>query len=429
MTGSFMTSFALGIWAWQETGSAQALALVGVFTYAPLIIITPLVGVLVDRWNRKLVMMLSDLGAVLASIAVFILFLLGDLEVWHIYATTAFASTFQAFQWPAYSASATLMVPKEYYSRASGIISMVESTSNIIGPVMAGALIGLIGVQGILIIDIITFIIAIVTLLFVKIPEITQQLKPLDLLSFWEDLTYGFRYIFERPGFLRLQMVFLGANFMTVIGWAVVSPMVLARTGSNAQILGFVESFAAVGGLVGAVFLTIWGGPKKLVLGVSLGWILNGIFGRFLMGISQSPWIWMFSAFLLAFFMPTINGCNQALWQKKVPPEKQGRVFAVRRFIAQITIPLSMGLSGWLAESVFEPAFQEQNGWGVRFFGDLFGAGPGAGFSMMIALSGLLVASVGVLGFFSKDIRGVEINLPDYDQVQTGEVDPEPSTG
>lgn len=417
MTGSFMTSFALGIWAWQETGSAQALALVGVFTYAPLIIITPLVGVLVDRWNRKLVMMLSDLGAVLASITVFILLLSGHLEIWHIYATTAFASAFQAFQWPAYSVSATLMVPKKYYSRASGIISMVESSSNIIGPVMAGALIGLIGVQGILVIDILTFLIAILTLLFVTIPKITTEPDPLNLFSFWRDLTYGFRFIFQRPGFLSLQLVFFGANFMTVMGWAVSSPMILARTGDNAQVLGFVESFAALGGLVGAVFLTIWGGPKKLVLGVLLGWVLNGIFGRLLMGITQSPGVWMLSAFLLAFFMPTVNGCNQAIWQKKVPPDKQGRVFAVRRFIAQITIPLSMGLSGWLAERVFDPAFQVEDGWGARLLGDLFGTGPGAGFSLMIALSGLLVAFVGLVGLSSRPIREIEAKIPDYDHV------------
>ena len=422
MTGSFMTSFALGIWAWQETGSAQALALVGVFTYAPLIIVTPIVGVLVDRWNRKLVMMLSDLGAVLASATVFLLLLSGKLEIWHIYATTAFASAFQAFQWPAYSASATLMVPKKYYSRASGIISMVESSSNIIGPVLAGALIGGIGVQGILMIDIFTFVIAILTLIFVRIPQITQKRQRLDFLRFWDDLTFGFRFIFERPGFLSLQMVFFGANFMTVIGWAVSSPMILARTGGNAQILGFVEAFAAVGGLVGAVFLTIWGGPKKLVLGVLFGWILSGLLGRFFMGITQSPWVWMLSAFLLAFFMPTVNGCNQAIWQKKVPPDKQGRVFAVRRFIAQITIPLSMGISGWLAENVFGPAFSQENAWELPFLENVFGTGPGAGFSVMIALSGLLVAIVGVIGFLSRGVREIEEMLPDYDQDAADEI-------
>jgi MFS family permease len=414
MAGSFMTSFALGIWAWEKTGSAQALALVGVFTYAPLIIATPLVGVLVDRWNRKLVMMLSDLGAVIASVVVFILYVSGGLEIWHIYATTAFASVFQAFQWPAYSAAVTLMIPKEQYNRASGMISMVESMSNIVGPVLAGALIGVIGVQGILIIDMATFLIAIISLLIVVVPQPEIKRLKFTFQQFWQDVVFGFRYIFSRPGLMRLQLVFFGANFMTVIGWAVISPMVLARTG-DAQVLGFVESFAAVGGLVGAVFLMIWGGPKRLVNGILIGWTLNGLLGRFLMGVSGQPWVWMLSVFLLAFFMPTVNGSNQALWQKKVPPEQQGRVFAVRRFIAQITIPISMGLSGWMADSVFEPAFASPTGWGSRLFGGVFGTGPGSGMSMMIALSGLLVTAVGVLGLFSRDIRQIETRLPDCD--------------
>jgi len=417
VAGSFMTSFALGIWAWEKTGSAQALAMVGVFTYAPLIIVTPLVGVLVDRWNRKLVMMLSDLGAVLASVVVFFLYISGDLEIWHIYATTAFASVFQAFQWPAYSATVTLMIPKKDYSRASGMISMVESASNVIGPVLAGSLIGIIGVRGILIIDILTFFIAIFTLLIAVVPQPVVEKTQFTFQKFWKDMTFGFKFIFSRPGLLGLQLVFFAANFMTVIGWTVINPMVLARTG-DAQILGFVQSFSAVGGLVGAVFLTIWGGPKRLVNGILLGWILNGILGRFLMGITDQPWVWMVSVFLLAFFMPTINGSNQAIWQKKVQPEQQGRVFAVRRFIAQITIPISMALSGWLADSVFEPAFQSGTGWLPRTFGGIVGVGPGSGMSLMIVFSGLLVALVGFIGTFSKPIRDVETELPDYDSVE-----------
>jgi MFS family permease len=418
MTGSFMTSFALAIWAWEKTGSAQALAMVGVFAYAPLIIVTPFVGVLVDRWNRKLVMMLSDLGAVLASCVVFVLFLSGRLEIWHIYATTAFASAFQAFQWPAYSASVSLMVPKKHYSRASGLISMVESTSNIVGPVLAGALIGFIGVKGILIIDILTFFLAILTLLMVFIPQPDTQPLKLNIQQFWEDITYGFRFIFSKPGLLGLQLVFFGANFMTVIAWAVVSPMVLARTGGDAQLLGLVESFAAFGGLVGAIFLTVWGGPKKLVRGVLFGWALSGLLGRLLMGISQDPFLWILSAFLLAFFMPIVNGCNQAIWQRKVPSEKQGRVFSVRRFIAQITIPISMWISGWLADDVFEPAFKSSGGWGTRLFASIFGAGEGAGLSMMIAISGVMVALVSLIGFTNREILCVETKLPDYDEVE-----------
>ncbi len=415
MTGSFMSSFALGIWAWEQTGSAQALALVGVFTYAPLLIMTPLVGVLVDRWNRKLVMMLSDLGAALASLLIFLLFRADALEIWHIYAATAFASAFQAFQWPAYSASVTLMVPKEHYSRASGFISMVESSSNILGPILAGALIGGLGIGGILLADLLTFLLAIGSLLLVTIPQPERAPEDLTPNRFWQDLTLGFRYIFMRDGLLGLQLVFFGANFMTVIGWAVVSPMVLARTGGDAALLGLVQSLAAVGGLVGSLVLAAWGGPRRLIYGVLLGWLLNGLLGRFLMGITESHILWMVSAFLLAFFMPMVNGCNQAIWQRKVAPELQGRVFSVRRFIAQLTIPISMALSGWLADAVFEPAFQHPEAWGSRLFGFLVGTGKGAGLSLLIVLSGALVALVAVLGWLFPKIRQVESRLPDYD--------------
>jgi len=206
MTGSFMTSFALAIWAWEKTGSAQALAFVGVFTFAPLIIMTPLAGAWVDRWNRKLVMMISDFGAVLSSIVVFILLSTSNLEIWHIYATTAFASAFQAFQWPAYSASVTLMVSKKNFSKASGFISMVESSSDIMAPILAGVLIGVIGLKGILLIDVLTFLVAIITLLFVFIPQPPKLTGREGIHYFWRDITYGFRFIFQNKSFLGLQL-------------------------------------------------------------------------------------------------------------------------------------------------------------------------------------------------------------------------------
>jgi len=167
--------------------------------------------------------------------------------------------------------------------------------------------------------------------------------------------------------------------------------------------------------MVGAVLLTILGGPKKLVQGVLIGWILSGFFGRFLMGVTSSTWLWMAAAFLLAFFMPTVNGCNQAIWQKKVPPEKQGRVFSARRFIAQVTIPVSMGISGWLADNFFEPGFASIDSWGSQIFGRVFGTGEGAGLSMMIAISGVMVVLAGLSGFFLQDVLKVDTNLPDYD--------------
>jgi len=176
--GSATTQFALTIWAWQLTGSVTALALVAFFSFGPTVLISPIAGALVDRWNRKLVMMLSDLAAGLSSIAILLLYTFGALQIWHLYVAGAFAGIFQAFQWPAYSAAISIMLPKEHYTRASGMISLAESGSGILAPLAAGALIGLLGsgsglngISVILIVDIVTFVFAIGALMFVHIPQ------------------------------------------------------------------------------------------------------------------------------------------------------------------------------------------------------------------------------------------------------------------
>lgn len=166
-----MTRFALTIWVWQITGEATALSLLSFFSFVPTVLVSPLTGALVDRWNRKLAMMLSDLAAVLSTLVVFILFSLGRLEIWHLYITGAFTGFFQAFQFPAYSAAVTMVVSKDHYTKASGMLSMAEFGSNIFVPVLAAIFLGIIGIGGILMIDFATFLIAIGTLLLIHIPQ------------------------------------------------------------------------------------------------------------------------------------------------------------------------------------------------------------------------------------------------------------------
>ncbi|MBI4315331.1 MAG: MFS transporter, partial [Chloroflexi bacterium] len=259
LLGSAMTRFALAIWAWEITGQATALALVGFFAFAPEVLFSPLAGALVDRWNRKLVMMLSDLAAGLASVAIFLLYLSGHLQVWHLWAAGAFAGAFAAFQWPAYSAAISTMIPKEHYARASGMMSLADSGSGILAPALAGALIGLLGgatrggalngISAILIIDVATFLVAIAALLLVAVPQ-PPRTEPVaaGAAGLGSDMAFGFRYVLARPSLLGLQLVFFGGNLMTAIGFTLFAPMVLARTGSNSVLLGTVQSVGAVGG-------------------------------------------------------------------------------------------------------------------------------------------------------------------------------------
>ncbi|MFQ5436486.1 MAG: MFS transporter [Anaerolineae bacterium] len=416
LMGSAMTGFALTIWAWQITGQATALALVGFFSFGPTVLFSPIAGALVDRWNRKLVMMLSDLAAGLSTVAILLLYVTDNLQIWHLYVAGAFSGVFQAFQWPAYSAAISTMLPKKQYTRASGMISLAESGSGILSPLLAGLLLGVIGIGGIMTIDIVTFLAAIGALLFVRIPQprVTEEGRE-GRGSLWAESLYGFRYIWARPGLFGLQLVFFAGNLMGSFGFTVMAPMILARTNNNEIIFGSVQSAFAVGGVVGGLLLSIWGGPKRRVHSVLLGHVFAGLSGQMLLGLGQGLPVWLVAGFLGMFIIPIINGSNQALWQAKVAPDVQGRVFATRRLIAQISAPAAMLMAGPLADRVFEPAMQA-GGWLADTFGWLVGTGPGTGMSLMLVFSGLLVAVAGLGGFLFPAVRNVEDILPDHDR-------------
>lgn len=234
LLGSAMTAFALTIWAFEETGQATALALVAFFSFGPTVLLSPVAGALVDRWNRRLVMMFSDLAAGLSTIVVLILFATGQLEVWHLYVTGAFAGAFQAFQFPAYSAAVTMMLPKEQYARASGMLSLAQSASGVLAPAAAGALLGPVGIVGILLVDIVTFIAAVGTLLFVHIPQPKAAADDEENVgSLWQESVYGFRYIYRRPSLLALQMVFFFMNFISAFTLVLLSPMISGAHGQR----------------------------------------------------------------------------------------------------------------------------------------------------------------------------------------------------
>ena len=416
MLGTGMTRFALTIWAWQITGSATALALVGVFSFAPIVLFSPIAGALVDRWPRKLVMMASDLAAGLSTIAILILYSTSNLEIWHLYVAGAFAGIFESFQFPAYSAAVSTMLTKENYTRASGMIGMAEAASGIAAPALAGLLLVSIGIGGILLIDIATFTIAVAVLLFVYIPQPKRTAAGEEGKgSLWTESLYGFRYIFRRPSLLGLQLVFFGINLTSTSGFILIAPLILARTGENSLILGTVESALGVGGLVGGLLLSTWGGPKRRVHGVLLGMAGTGLLGVMGMGLARTLPFWAAAAFASMFFNQILNASNQAIWQAKVDPDVQGRVFAARRLIAQLAAPLAMFLSGFLADRIFEPAMQPGGGW-ANAFGWLVGTGAGAGMGLLLVISGLLTVLVALSGYLVPAIRNAETILPDHVQ-------------
>ena len=415
LLGTNMSAFALTIWAYELTGSATALALVGFFFVTPMLLISPLAGAIVDRSNRKLMMMISDLASGLATIAILILYTSGRLEIWHLYISGAIQGVFQAFQWPAYSAAITTMLPKEQYGRANGLLSLAESGSNIFSPLLAGALMGLIGLGGILSLDIFSFIFAIGALLVVRIPQprITEEGRK-GQGSLLKESAYGFRYILERPSLMGLQIIFLLGNFFVGIPFAILAAMILASTGNNEISYATVTSAGAIGAVVGGVAMSVWGGPRRRVHGVLAGWIFSSLLGLVLMGLGRSVPVWAAASFMGAFFIPVINGSNQAIWQAKVAPDVQGRVFSIRRLIAWFVTPLAMLVAGPLADRALEPAMQAGGAFAASFYW-LVGTNPGAGMSLIFILCGLLATGVGISGYLVPVIREAETILPDQD--------------
>jgi MFS transporter, DHA3 family, macrolide efflux protein len=423
--GTGMTRFALTIWAYQETGSATALALVAFFSFGPTVLFSPIAGALVDRWNRKVVLILSDLAAGLATVALLVLYASGNLEIWHLFVAGAFASTFEAFQFPAFSAAVTMMLPKEDYARASGMQSLAESIAGIGSPILAGILLVTIGIGGIMVIDVVTFTVAVGVVLIVAIPQpVASAVGAAARSTIWRESLFGFQYIWQRPSLLGMQLMFFQSNLFATLSAVLLAALILARTSSNEVVLGTVQSALGVGGLVGGLVLSAWGGPKSRVHGVLGGMILSSLFGTLVLGVARSLPVWLFGAFCVMFFLPIINGSNQAIWQSKVAPDVQGRVFGVRRLIAQITGPLAMLLAGPLADRVFEPAMQP-GGALVGIFGGLVGMGPGAGIGLIFVLAALLGALFAAVGYLFPVIRNVEELLPDHTASPQPATDPD----
>jgi len=414
LVGSGMSSFALTIWAWQITGQATALALVGFFSFAPTVLLSPIAGALVDRWNRKLVMILSDLAAGLSTIAILTLLLLDRLEIWHLYVAGAFSGVFGSFQFPAYNAAITTMIPKQHYGRANAMVGMAGSATEVIAPILAGALLVVLGIRGVLVIDIATFVFAILVLLCVVIPQPEETRHGREAHgSVWSESLYGFKYMLEHRSFLALILLILGANITLLIGLTVLPPMVLARTGSDELILGAVQTALGIGGVAGGLIMSLWGGPKRKILGVLVGLAGLSLVGEVVIGLGRSTYLWATGAFFVTFFLALLNTSSGAIWQVKVPPDVQGRVFAVRRMVGALGAPVAMLIAGPLADYVFEP-LMTSGGPLAATLGRVVGSGPGAGMSLMFVLGGGIGLILALAGLANRKLRDIDALVPDH---------------
>ncbi|MGB3702054.1 MAG: MFS transporter [Anaerolineales bacterium] len=420
--GSGLTGFALGVWIYQETGSVTLFAMNMLAFAIPNLLVSPFAGAMVDRYDRRWVMILSDTGAGLATLSIAILYMTGNLQVWNIILATAFNSAFSTFQWPAYSAVTTLLVPKEQLGRAGGMVQIGEAMSQLLAPAAAGALFVTVGLGGVIVIDFVTYFFAVLTLLVVRVPSPERSEAGKEGQgSIWKEALFGWTYIYARAGLLGLLLVFAAFNFVSGLMMPLIMPMILDMT--SAAILGYLVSIVGVGMLAGTLVMSAWGGPKRRIHGV-LGFLMLSGFFTSMLGISPLIPVMAVAGFFLMFTMPIINGSSQAIWQSKVDPDVQGRVFSVRRMIAWSMTPLAYIVAGPLADRVFKPLLME-GGALADSIGLLIGVGPGRGTGLMFMVVGALSIVVAALGYLNPHVRNVEDELPDVITPEDSEDEPE----
>ncbi len=412
--GSGLTSFGLGVWIYETTGSVTLFAMNLLIWVLPNIIVSPLAGVVADRWDRRLVMMLSDTGAGLSSLFIAVVLFTGKLEIWHVYLATFFNSAFGAFQWPAYSAATSLLVPKEHLGRAGGMTQIGEAISSLATPAIAGTLFVSAGLKCILLIDVITYLAALATLIVVRFPAAHKSLQgeiegSEPQPSFFREALYGWTYIRQRTGLLGLLLVFAGLNFLANIAFTLFLPLLLDMT--SPDVSGYVESIGGMGMLTGTLLMSAWGGPKRRIFGIFAAEVGIGV-STLLMGLCPS--IPLIAAANFGWFItaPISQACSQAIWQTKVAPEVQGRVFSIRRMIAFSVIPLANLAAGPLAEKVFEP-LMAAGGRLAPLLGPVIGQGEGRGIGLIFVIAGMIYMATASLILLDPRIRRVELELPD----------------
>lgn len=408
--GSGLTFFALGVWVFQQTEQATAYALVALFSILPSIVISPLAGPLVDRWNRRAVILLSDLGSALVTLIIALLFYTGAVELWHIYLTAFASATFSAFQWPAYSAATTMLVRKDQYDRASGMLQLAQAMGQMVSPLLAGFLIVKIQVWGVILIDFATFLFAVLTLLLVHIPqpEPTAEVEG-GKGSLLREFAYGWSYLAQRRGLMGMLILFAILNFLMGFVNALFTPMMLSITSPN--VLGVVTFIAGLGMMFGGMAMSIGGGLKRRIDGV-LGFLLLGGLAFIVGGLRPSVPLVGAAAFGFFFCVPIISASSQAIWQRKVAPDVQGRVFATRTMVATAAMPVAYLVVGPLADQVFEPLLAV-DGPLADSVGRIIGVGPGRGMGLLFIVLGALTMLTALAGYLHPRIRRVEEELPD----------------
>ena len=387
--GTAMTEYALIVWVYGQRGTASSITLLTICSFLPTILFRFIAGALVDRWDKKRVMLLADLAAAGGTAVILTLHALGGLRVWHLYLINAALSFLSAFQHPASFVATSLLVPKKHYTRASGLQSLAGSVVSILAPALGGVLLAFGGLDVVLICDLASFGVAfIVLLLFIRIPDMERG-KEARGEPFLQSCLGGIRYLRDHAAILRITLFFAVVNFLAKLGNdGMISPFVLARTGGSQQVLGAVQSATAAGLFAGGLLVTLSKPARRKTRAVFLACACV-FFVNVAQALTRLPLIWCAAAFAAYATAVVMNANLTAVLRENVPPEMQGRVFSTQNTLQNGTIPLALFLGGILADRVFEPLMAAGSS-ASRVIARIIPPGNGAGIAVMMLIVGIL---------------------------------------
>lgn len=362
LIGSHIAQFALVWWLTELTGSATVLATATLVAMLPQVLLGPIAGAYVDRWNRRLVMIVADSVIALVALGLAYLFWQDVIQIWHVYIVMFIRSIGGSFHWPAMQASTTLMVPEKHLTRVAGFNQTLQGALNIIGPPLGALLLAILPLYSILLIDVGTALFAIISLLFIFIPQPERAPTPSETditsvktkaRSVWSDVGEGLRYIWGWPGIVLVLLMAMVINFILTPAFSLMPLLVTQHFKGGPVQLGWLESSWGAGVVLGGLFLGVWGGFRRRIYTSLMGLMLMGV-GILLLGLTPSAVFWLAigAIFTAGFMNPITNGPFFALLQATVAPEMQGRVFTVVASLSTAITPLSLAIAGPVADLV-----------------------------------------------------------------------------
>ncbi len=382
--GSSITAFALTLWLYEKTGSSLSTAALTICSYAPYVLMSIFAGALTDRFNKKKTMLGCDVFAAMCTLTVFVLFNTNRLMVWHLYVLNAVSGLMNTVQQPASEVAMTLIIPDKYYQKTSGLCSLSRSLISILNPLIAAALYSFAGLNGVIAVDIGSFIVAFTALLFfIRIPE-NRSGKRESALNLAKE---GLMFLKENPLVMTLILFMSGVNLVASAFDATLPGYVIPNSKGGSSVLGVVTSCSGVAMVIGSLIVSVLPKPKDRVKVIYITMLFSLGTENFLLAFSREPVLWCIGQMIGWVLVPVMSANLDVILRTTIPVELQGRVYACRNTLQFFTIPIGLFLGGFMVDKVCEPFMREYGDLSV--LKALFGTGRGSGAALMMFVLGI----------------------------------------